>query len=418
MTEPLIPESCRPEEALLFVNPNAKRFGLWSERQNAVLSQEGFRRAEAVIHHWPGYEPTPLRDLGGLAERMGIARVWYKNEAERFDLKSFKALGGAYAIAELIMRKAVEGAFAKPVSSPLLFAGHYSELASEITVASATDGNHGRSVAWGAQLFGCRAVIYIHATVSEGRKRAIEAYGAEVRRVEGNYDDSVRQCAVDAAEHGWTVISDTSYPGYTEIPIDVMQGYGVMAAEAIAQLPPEEEPTHVFVQGGVGGLAAAVAAHLAWRWQKRRPMLVVVEPVQAACLMASAKAGSPATITGDLDTVMAGLSCGEPSLLAWEVLEEAADALMTVPDHAAEATMRVLAEGIDGDRPLVAGESGVAGLAGAIAVTQVEALRTQLALDGHSRILVFGTEGATDPELYESIVGRSAESIDAEESAS
>lgn len=414
----LLPDTCRPDDAELFINPNAKRFGAWSARQNAVLSQEGFRQAEAVIHHWPGYHPTPLLELDGLAKSMGIARLWYKNEAGRSGLKSFKALGGAYAIAELIMRKAAEGGFATPVSSPLLFAGHYAELASEITVASATDGNHGRSVAWGAQLFGCKAVIYIHATVSEGRKRAIEAYGAEVRRVNGNYDDSVHQCAADAAEHGWTVISDTSYPGYTAIPIDVMQGYGVMAAEAIATMPPEEEPTHVFVQGGVGGMAAAVAAHLNWRWQKRRPMLVVVEPVQAACLMASAKAGGPTTVGGDLDTVMAGLSCGEPSLLAWDVLEEAADALITVPDHAAEATMRLLAQGTNGDRPLVAGESGVAGLAGAITVSQVEALRTRLGLEPQSRILVFGTEGATDPEVYETIVGKSIDAIEAEGASS
>ncbi|MEM8951195.1 MAG: diaminopropionate ammonia-lyase [Pseudomonadota bacterium] len=407
----LLPDSCRPADAELFINPHAKRFGTWSERQNAVLSQEGFRQAKAVIHNWPGYRPTPLLDLDGLAKSMGVARVWYKNEAERFGLDSFKALGGAYAIAELIMRKAAASGFATPVSSPLLFAGNYRELASTITVASATDGNHGRSVAWGARLFGCRAVIYIHATVSEGRKQAIEKYGAEVRRVEGNYDDSVRQCAADAEENGWTVISDTSYPGYTAIPIDVMQGYGVMAAEAIAALPPDEEPTHVFVQGGVGGMAAAVAAHLAWRWQKRRPMLVAVEPVQAACLMASAKAGGPATVSGDLDTIMAGLSCGEPSLLAWDVLEEATDALMTVPDHAAEGTMRLLADGTNGDRPLVAGESGVAGLAGAITVSQVEALRTRLAMDRQSRILVFGTEGATDPELYESIVGKSADAV-------
>lgn len=410
----LLPDACRPTQSTLFVNPRAKRFGVWGERQEAVISHEGFRLAEAVIHHWPGYRPTPLASLNGLACEMGLANVWYKNEAERFGLKSFKALGGAYAVAELIMRRAAEQSWGGSVSSPLLFAGRYRQVAAEITVTSATDGNHGRSVAWGAQLFGCRAVIYIHATVSEGRKRAIEAYGAEVRRVDGNYDDSVRQCAADAAEHDWTVISDTSYPGYMEIPADVMQGYGVMAAEAIAQLPPDDEPSHVFIQGGVGGLAAAVAAHLCWRWKKKRPMLIVVEPENAACLLASAKAGEPTTIKGDLDTVMAGLSCGEPSLLAWEVLEETADAFMTVPDHAAEAAMRLLAEGRGSDRPLVAGESGVAGLAGAIAASQDESLRTKLALDQRSRILVFGTEGATDPELYESIVGRSAEAIEAE----
>ncbi len=413
MTLFVLPDSCRPAEAELFINPNAKRFACWSDRQSAVLSQEGFRLAKAVIHNWPGYQPTPLIELNGLASSLGIDRIWYKDEARRFDLKSFKALGGAYAIAQLILREAGKDAFRLPVSSPLLFAGKYRDLAADITVSTATDGNHGRSVAWGAKLFGCKAVIYIHATVSEGRKRAIEAFGAEVRRVDGNYDDSVRQCAIDAERRGWTVISDTSYPGYTEIPVDVMQGYGVMAAEAIAQLPPEEEPSHVFVQGGVGGMAAAVAAHIAWRWKKKRPMLVLVEPTNAACLLESAKARAPATVEGNLETVMAGLSCGEPSLIAWQVLEEAGDAFMTVPDHAAEATMRILAEGRGADQPLAAGESGVAGLAGAIAASQVQDLRTKLSLDRWSRVLVFGTEGATDPELFQAIVGKSAEQVEA-----
>ncbi|MGH1480071.1 MAG: diaminopropionate ammonia-lyase [Geminicoccales bacterium] len=408
MPSPLLPSECRPDQAGFLINPNAKRFAPWSKRQDAVLNREGFRQAEAVIRQWPGYVSTPLLSLDALAKSMGIDRVWYKNETERFDLKSFKALGGAYAIAELIMREAAKQQKATPVSSQQLFAGHYRDLTSSITVTSATDGNHGRSVAWGAELFGCKAILYIHATVSEGRKRAMEALGAEVRRIDGNYDDSVRQCAADAADHGWTVISDTSYPGYTEIPKDVMQGYGVMATEAIAQLPAGEQPTHVFVQGGVGGMAAAVAAHLAWQWEAGRPKLVMVEPVNAACLMASAEAGGPAVIEGDLDTVMAGLSCGEPSQLAWDVLDEATDAFLAIPDHAAEATMRLLADSERGDPVIVGGESGVAGLAGAITVASTEGLRQQLGLDQQSRVLVFGTEGATDPDVYREIVGRSA----------
>jgi len=175
MTLFVLPDSCRPAEAELFINPNAKRFACWSDRQSAVLSQEGFRLAKAVIHNWPGYQPTPLIELNSLASSLGIDRIWYKDEARRFDLKSFKALGGAYAIAQLILREAGKDAFRLPVSSPLLFAGKYRDLAADITVSTATDGNHGRSVAWGAKLFGCKAVIYIHATVSEGRKRAIEA---------------------------------------------------------------------------------------------------------------------------------------------------------------------------------------------------------------------------------------------------
>jgi diaminopropionate ammonia-lyase len=194
-----------------------------------------------------------------------------------------------------------------------------------------------------------------------------------------------------------------------------MQGYGVMAAEAIGQLPPDQAPTHVFVQGGVGGMAAAVAAHLAWRWDHRRPMLIVVEPEIAACLLASARAGHPATIEGSLETVMAGLSCGEPSLLAWEILEEAVDAFMTISDDAAKAAMRLLAAGQGGDPALVAGESAVAGLAGAIAAGRDDALRQKLGLDQSSKILLFGTEGATDPGLYQQIVGCSPRDVSNQE---
>ncbi|HEX6143464.1 MAG TPA: diaminopropionate ammonia-lyase [Geminicoccaceae bacterium] len=384
----LIPAACRPGEARFLLNPRASDAAVPGPALEDVLGPAGFERARTVITGWPGYAPTPLRSLPGLASAIGIAALGYKDEGGRFGLASFKALGGAYAVAELVR-----------------------ERGAGLTVTCATDGNHGRSVAWGARTFGARAVIYIHATVSEGRKRAIEAYGAEVRRVPGNYDDSVRQAAEDAARHGWTVVSDTSYPGYTEIPKLVMQGYGVMAAEAIDQIA--APPSHVFVQGGVGGLAAAVAMHLWWRYGRDRPRLVVVEPETAACLLASCEAGRPAAVAGDLETVMAGLSCGEPSLLAWTVLERAAHAFMTVPDHAAEAVMRLLAEPTGDDPPVVAGESAVAGLAGAIAAVAVPEVAARLALDRSSRVLVFGTEGATDPDLYRRIVGRTPEAVEA-----
>jgi len=407
----VIPAVCRPEETVVLDNPRVRHGRTPGARQEAVLSRNGFARAREVITRWPGYAPTPLVGLRGLARAMDVARLWYKDEGGRFGLGSFKALGGAYAVAELILRRVAEQRPGEEPSIEALLDGRYRDVAERLVVACATDGNHGRSVAWGARLFGCRAVIYIHATVSEGRKQAIEAYGAEVRRVAGNYDDSVRQAAADAAAEGWTVVSDTSWPGYTEIPKDVMQGYGVMAMEALDQLPPEERPTHVFVQGGVGGLAAAACMQTWWRYGDERPRLVVVEPETAACLLASARAGGPAAIEGDLETVMAGLSCGEPSLIAWEILDEGADVFMTVPDHAAMATMRLLADGVDGDPPLVAGESAVAGLAGALALAAASELRNRLGLTHASRVLVFGTEGATDPELYERIVGRSADAV-------
>jgi diaminopropionate ammonia-lyase len=383
----LLPPICRPIDARFLVNPR-RHDGSYGARQAAVLDEPDFRRARAAIAAWHGYAPTPLLALPGLARALGVAAIHYKDEGDRFRLASFKALGGAYAVERQV-------------------AAH----GPAITVTCATDGNHGRSVAWGARRAGCSCVIYIHEHVSLGRQRAIEAFGAEVRRVAGTYDDSVRQAAADAARQGWIVVSDTSYPGYMAIPKDVMQGYALMAEEALEALPATAPPTHVFVQGGVGGLAAAVCFRLWTRLGAVRPKLVVVEPELAACLLASAMAGQPVNIPIEQETVMAGLSCGEPSLLAWEILDEGADAFMAVPDHAAEATMRLLADGTGGDAPIVAGESAVAGLAGAITLAAVPTFQNALDLGPDSRILVFGTEGDTDPEVYARIVGRSAAEV-------
>ncbi len=281
------------------------------------------------------------------------------------------------------------------------------EIVSAITVTCATDGNHGRSVAWGARMFGCACVIYIHETVSAARKAAIEGYGATVVRTPGTYDDSVRQAAADADRLGRFVVSDTSYEGYEDVPRDVMQGYAVMAEEALGQWA-GAPPTHLFVQAGVGGLAAAVGGHLWERLGPARPRLVVVEPEKAACLYLSARAGKPTVAEGALDTIMAGLACGEVSLLAWRILEAGADAFMTVPDSAAIRAMRLLA---DGTPPVVAGESAVGGLAGLLAGAADPASRAALGLDATSRVLLFGSEGDTDPALYAELVGRTAAAV-------
>jgi diaminopropionate ammonia-lyase len=290
---------------------------------------------------------------------------------------------------------------APSASSADLAAGRYAEATQGITITSATDGDHGRAVAWAAARFHCPCVSYLHETVSAGRQAAIAAFGAEVRRVPGTYDDAVRACTRDAVTHGWFIVSDTSWPGYTEVPRDIMQGYRLMADEAADQWtgPP---PTHVFIQGGVGGAAAAVAAQMRARWgqgQAREPALVIVEPERAACLLASARAGRMTTVSGSLDTIMAGLACGEPSSLAWQVLERSATAFMAIPDAAAIDTMRFLA-GVG----IVAGESGVAGLAALrLAMADPDA-RVAFGLGAESRVLVFGTEGATDTLLYESLI--------------
>ncbi|MBP7063847.1 diaminopropionate ammonia-lyase [Ferrovibrio sp.] len=372
------------------VNPR-RQAGAYPATLAPIQSHAALARARAEIAAWPGFAATPLHNLAGLAAEHGLANIRYKDEGGRFGLGSFKALGGAYAVLRLLQRQT-------GLSSAELLSGRHRHGLAGITVTCATDGNHGRSVAWGAQLFGCACVIYVHATVSQGRCDAIAAYGARVQRCEGNYDDSVRQAQQDAEARGWFVVSDTSYPGYRDVPRDVMQGYGVMIAEAFDHLAPAEYPTHVFVQGGVGGLAAAMLAYLWERFGAARPCFVVVEPDRAACLYESARAGHPVVVGGALDTVMAGLACGEVSELAWEILDPGADGFMTIPDEAALEMMRRLAQ--DG---VVAGESAVAGLAGALAARAAGLF----GLDAGSRLLVFGSEGATDPALYRQIVGRS-----------
>jgi diaminopropionate ammonia-lyase len=230
-------------------------------------------------------------------------------------------------------------------------------------------------------------------------------------RVPGNYDDAVRHAAAEAAKHGWFVVSDTSYEGYRDVPTDVMHGYGVMAAEIFRQLPAGEVPTHVFVQVGVGALAAAICASFWLEWGPRRPRFIAVEPERADCLVRSIAAGRPVVVHGDLETVMAGLACGEVSELAWAILREGTDAALAIGDEFALAAVRAFATPRDGDPVIVAGETGGAGLAALLAVEDRADLRAQLGLDRASRVLLLGSEGDTDPAIYRQIVGKSAEEL-------
>lgn len=387
---------------------------------DAVLNRGEAQAAWREIGSWPGYAPTPLLTLPGLAASLGLATLHYKDEAGRFGLGSFKALGGAYAVARVLQRH-VQARTGVAVPSQALLDGHHRALTAEVTVTCATDGNHGRSVAWGARLFGCRCVIYVHRSVSQGRVDAVASLGAEVVRHAGNYDQTVQRAAMDAAAHGWTVVSDTSYAGYTDIPRDVMHGYTLMCAEVLgsAALPGGshagivDPPTHVLVPGGVGGVAAAVCASLWWHYGAQRPRLLVVEPTRAACLMESAARGERVLLDGDIETVMAGLSCGEPSLLAWQVLAAGARDFVAVTDAMAVAAMRTLAAGTGGDRPLVAGESAAAVVAALQRASAEPALAASLGLDRDARVLCFGTEGATDARVYAELVGRSADAVQA-----
>ena len=386
-----------------FPNPVANSKNVYSDAQRDVISIAKAANAIADIKTWPAYSETPLHSLEAMAKDAGLGALWYKDESQRFGLKSFKALGGAYAVA-CQLQNVLEAQLGKRPSIAELLDGQLKDALSEIVVSCATDGNHGRSVAWGAQMFGCGCVIYIHRDVSEGRKQAMQAFDAEVIRITGNYDESVRQADLDAKANGRIIVSDTSYEGYMEVPKDVALGYTVMLAEIVEQLE-GEVPTHVFIQGGVGGLASAVAGYFWDLWGERRPRFVVVEPVEANCLQLSAKAGKPVVVDGDLNTLMAGLACGEVSALAWKILSNGADDFMTLSEEAVAETMRMLAKGYKSDPEIEAGESAVPGLAAAVIAAQQGEFSNALNLNAQSKVLVIGTEGATDPELYKQLVG-------------
>lgn len=368
-----------------------------------TLSVDAAREVERFLSFRVNHKPTPLQSLSGLAGQLGVASINMKDEGFRLDLGSFKALGGSYAVIRLVLEEASRQ-FGKPVDIGELDTAAVRRIAEGMTVGCATDGNHGKSVAAGAQLVGAKAAIFVHSGVSDERVAAIAQYGAEMIRIEGTYDDSVAAAERICKENGWIVVSDTSWPGYERIPGLVMQGYTAMLREAVAALP--QAPTHVFMQAGVGGLAAAVAGYFDIVFGNARPRFVVVEPDRAACLFASARAGRLVKVDHDEPTIMAMLECYEPSLVAWRILARKADAFMTVSEEEAAETMRSLARPVAGDPAIVAGESGGAGLAGFLNAMKDSEKRDALGLDANSRIFVINTEGATDQARYEEIVGR------------
>ncbi|MFT4439169.1 diaminopropionate ammonia-lyase [Caballeronia sp. 15715] len=388
-------------------NTSARR-GRYDESLRDILNIQAADESRAWLSAWDGLNagPTPLWDLPDLAARLGVGSISVKDEGHRSPLGSFKALGAPIALIRLIRRLWPELDFV-PAK---LTAGHYKAQLQDFTVISATDGNHGRALAATARSIGCRCVIVLHRHVNDERRIAIEQLGAQIVQIDGNYDESVKEAARLAEAHGWHVVSDTSYEGYETIPRDVMQGYGTIAAEAIEQ-GGEEPYTHVFVQGGVGGLAAGVMSYFAERFGEQRPSCVIVEPVQADCLFQSALQGRATFATGSVDSVMAGLACGDASPLAWRFLAVLADAFMTIPDNAAVDAMRIFAEGTVRDVPVVAGESGAAGLAGLIQASGNADDRAALGLDERSNVLLLNTEGATAPALYEQLTGLSSDNV-------
>ena len=354
----------------------------------------------------PGYAPTPLHSLSGLAERLGIGNILVKDESQRFGLNAFKALGASYGMYRVLKQRS------KTTLSPReLFAGTHLMSDDPLTFAAATEGNHGRAVAWAARKLGMKAVIFAPADASQSRLDNIRAQGAEVRLVQGTYDDAVNQAAKESAAQGWQVIADFGYDGYLEIPPWIESGYSTMFIEIAGQLQDKgwSFPGLVMLQVGGGCFAAGAIRAIRHLW-KTQPRFACVEPVEAACMFASAQSqsGELMQATGKLDTICAGLNVPTPSLTSWPTLRSEVDVFLAIEDEWVKDAMRHLYHPVGSDAKIISGESGAAGLAGLIALQsadQLDTMRETLGLDADTTVLVINTEGDTDPEFFRHIVG-------------
>lgn len=384
------------------------------KKNGTGVSTELFSKKEidkAINFHqtFPDYQPTPLRQLNKLAKNFGVGGIYVKDESYRFGLNAFKALGGSYAIGRYLAQRLNKDISELPFQ--VLTSPEVKEQLGDITFATTTDGNHGRGIAWTARQLRQKSVVYMPKGSSQYRLDRIRYEGAEAEITDMNYDDAVRMTAVEAEKHGWVVVQDTSWEGYEEIPSWIMQGYGTMSAEALEQLNNFgiEKPTHIFIQAGVGALAGSVQGYFASLFKEDCPKTVIVEANQADCLYKSALAadGNPRVVGGDMATVMAGLACGEPNLIGWNILRDYSSMFVSCPDWVAAKGMRVLANPLLGDPKVISGESGAvtAGLLSSILLDEgFKEAREALQLDETSQILIFNTEGNTDPFKYRSIV--------------
>ncbi|MBR5969301.1 MAG: diaminopropionate ammonia-lyase [Lachnospiraceae bacterium] len=376
----------------------------------SLMTEEEVRRARAFHASFPQYAVTPLAALPLRASSFGLKGLYVKDESYRFGLNAFKVLGGSYAMARYIAKET--GRDIGETDYAYLTSDALKKDFGQATFFTATDGNHGRGVAWAANKLGQKSVVHMPKGSTKARFDNIAAEGAQVTIEEVNYDDCVRMAAAEAeqTEHG-VIVQDTAWEGYEEIPSHIMQGYGTMASEACEQLAAlgVTRPTHVFVQAGVGSLAAAVVGYFANRFPDNPPKFIIMEASAAACLYKAACEGSgnPAVVTGDLDTLMAGLACGEPNVIGWDILRNHADCFVSCPDAIAARGMRMLAAPVKGDPQVISGESGAVGM-GLIAALMREAeyapLREALSLGEDAEVLLFSTEGDTDPERYAQIV--------------
>lgn len=375
------------------------------------FTREQSQAALARISTWPSYGVTPLLRLPRAAERMGVSELACKDEGARLGLQSFKALGAIYA-SVVILSDLLAARTGKPVGDADLLSGRYRHLLKDVVITSATDGNHGFSLAHAARNMGCKARIFIPHGVSAGRADALKREGADVVRIDGIYEEAMQAAVVAADSDSDTfLVSDYATPGYQSVPRLCMAGYSVIIHEVAAEMG-DRPPTHVFVPAGCGGLAASIMTSSAHLWGDCAPLMIVVEPTRAACVFASAEAGEPVRIDGDLETIMGGLACAAVSAAAWPTVREGAAAFMQIDDGDAIDAMRAMAGPAGDDPAIISGETGSAGMAALIAVHADTAAREALDLTEHSRVLVISCESATDPELYRELVGNPEGSVD------
>jgi diaminopropionate ammonia-lyase len=379
----------------------------WRGEEYAFLNDSDMLEFHGSL---PGYEPAPLVELPNLAFRRGLGAVFVKDESKRFGIQAFKALGASYAMYRYLKMK-WHALYSAPFTpSTFRDPGALARLGS-FTFCAATDGNHGRAVAWTARMIGQKAVIYMPADSVAARVESNRGVGAVVILVEGTFDDCVRRCAVDAAKNDWQAISDTAYPGYRDIPGWILLGYTTIFAELEGFLHQPLEPgiDAVILPAGVGGLAAAGAFYYSRHYGAKRPRLICVEPVSSDCFLESVRfgKGEPLPTRGQQTSIMAGLNCGVPSPLAWPIVRDAVHFFLAVSDSWAEQAMRRYSHPLGVDPRIVSGESGSSGLAALLALTGSEklaAIRPQLPLGPNSRVLLINTEGATDPENFKKII--------------
>ena len=342
------------------------------------ISKEQIDEAYLTISKWDSYCPTPLLLLNKLSKELNLNKIYYKDESKRFDLKSFKALGGAYAV-----EKVTKGN-------------------KNITVSTATAGNHGRSVAWGAERLGLKCKIFISEYVSDARGKAMEALGADVVKVKGNYENSLIECIKQSLENNWQIVQDVAWKDYMLVPTLTMAGYSVMMKEIVDQIN-NEEITHIFLQAGVGGMAGAMVAGAA-RYLENTPKMIIVEPDSAACVMESIKTGKIEKINIERESLMGGMSCGEPSLVPWEILKKSVNNCISLPDDDIGKAMKLFANASFSDDKIVAGENSAPGVISLIASCNDENIKNKINLNSDSNVLLIGCEGDTDQEMYQKLL--------------